>query len=53
MPQKAIEKDDPSLLAGMNEKERKKLHSKGIHCHLTSCVPAAPLVQPKNGRNTT
>jgi predicted RecB family nuclease len=28
--QKAIEKDDLSLLAGMNEKERKKLNSKGI-----------------------
>ena len=28
--QKAIEKDDLSLLAGMSEKERKKLHSKGI-----------------------
>ena len=27
---KAIEKDDLSLLAGMSEKERKKLHSKGI-----------------------
>jgi predicted RecB family nuclease len=28
--QKAMEKDDLSLLAGMNEKERKKHHSKGI-----------------------
>src|SRR5437588_605889 len=28
--QKAIEKDDLRLLAGMSEKERKKLHSKGI-----------------------
>jgi predicted RecB family nuclease len=28
--QKAIEKDDLSLLAGMSEKEIKKLHSKGI-----------------------
>jgi len=28
--QKAIEKDDLSLLAGMSEKERRNLHSKGI-----------------------
>jgi predicted RecB family nuclease len=28
--QRALEKDDLSLLAGMAEKERKKLHSKGI-----------------------
>ena len=28
--QKAMEKDDLSLLAGMNEKDRKKHHSKGI-----------------------
>ena len=27
---KAVEKDDLSLLGGMNAKERQKLHSKGI-----------------------
>ena len=36
--QKAIEKDDLSLLAGMSDKERKKLHSKGIFTDRKSVV---------------
>jgi predicted RecB family nuclease len=48
--QKAIEKDDLSLLAGMSEKERKKLHSKGIFTVTQLSYAFRPRRRPKRLR---
>jgi predicted RecB family nuclease len=45
--QKAIEKDDLSLLAGMTEKERKKLNSKGIFTITQLSYTFRPRRRPK------
>ncbi len=49
--QKAIEKDDLSLLAGMSEKERKKLHSKGIFTITQLSYAFRPRRRPKRFRD--
>ena len=49
--QKAIEKDDLSLLAGMNEKERKKLRSKGIFTVTQLSYTFRPRRRPKRLRD--
>jgi predicted RecB family nuclease len=48
--QKAIEKDDLSLLAGMTEKERKKLHKKGIFTVTQLSYTFRPRRRPKQLR---
>ena len=47
----AIEKDDLSLLAGMSEKERKKLHSKGIFTVTQLSYAFRPRRRPKRLRD--
>ena len=47
----AIEKDDLSLLAGMSEKERKKLHSKGIFTATQLSYAFRPRRRPKRLRD--
>ena len=49
--QKAMEKDDLSLLAGMSEKERKKLHSKGIFTVTQLSYTFRPRRRPKRLRD--
>ncbi|KAF0221424.1 MAG: transposase [Geobacteraceae bacterium] len=49
--QKAIEKDDLSLLAGMTEKERKKLNSKGIFTITQLSYTFRPRRRPKRLRD--
>jgi predicted RecB family nuclease len=49
--QKAVEKDDLSLLAGMSEKERKKLHSKGIFTVTQLSYTFRPRRRPKRLRD--
>ena len=49
--QKAIEKDDLSLLAGMTEKERKKLNSKGIFTITQLSYIFRPRRRPKRMRD--
>jgi predicted RecB family nuclease len=49
--QKAIEKDDLSLLAGMTEKERKKHHSKGIFTVTQLSYTFRPRRRPKRQRD--
>jgi predicted RecB family nuclease len=49
--QKAIEKDDLSLLAGMTEKERKKLHDKGIFTVTQLSYTFRPRRRPKQVRD--
>ncbi|HEY5909895.1 MAG TPA: TM0106 family RecB-like putative nuclease [Verrucomicrobiae bacterium] len=49
--QKAIEKDDLSLLAGMSEKERKELHSKGIFTITQLSYTFRPRRRPKRLRD--
>jgi predicted RecB family nuclease len=49
--QKALEKDDLSLLAGMSEKERKKLHSKGIFTVTQLSYTFRPRRRPKRQRD--
>lgn len=49
--QKALEKDDLSLLAGMSEKERKKLHSKGIFTVTQLSYTFRPRRRPKRLRD--
>ncbi len=49
--QKAIEKDDLSLLAGMSEKERKKLNSKGIFTITQLSYTFSPRRRPKRLRD--
>jgi predicted RecB family nuclease len=49
--QKAIEKDDLSLLAGMSEKERKKLRSKGIFTVTQLSYTFRPRRRPKRMRD--
>jgi predicted RecB family nuclease len=49
--QKAIEKDDLSLLAGMSEKERKKLHRKGIFTVTQLSYTFRPRHRPKRLRD--
>ena len=49
--QKAIEKDDLSLLAGMSEKERQKLHSKGIFTVTQLSYTFRPRRRPKRLRD--
>lgn len=49
--QKAIEKDDLSLLAGMSEKERKKLHAKGIFTVTQLSYTFRPRRRSKRTRN--
>lgn len=49
--QKAIEKDDLRLLAGMSEKERKKLHSKGIFTVTQLSYTFRPRRRPKRFRD--
>src|SRR6266478_1413212 len=49
--QKAIEKDDLSLLAGISEKERKKLHSKGIFTVTQLSYAFRPRRRPKRLRD--
>lgn len=49
--QKAIEKDDLSLLAGMTEKERKKLNSKGIFTITQLSHTFRPRRRPKRLRD--
>jgi predicted RecB family nuclease len=55
--QKAIELDDLSLLSGMSEKERKKLHSKGIFTSRNFPTRSDHVVGPNgcgtNGRSIT
>jgi predicted RecB family nuclease len=48
--QKAIEADDLSLLSGMSEKERKKLHSKGIFTVTQLSYTFRPRRRPKRMR---
>jgi predicted RecB family nuclease len=49
--QKAIETDDLSLLAGMSEKERKKLHTKGIFTITQLSYTFRPRRRPKRMRD--
>jgi predicted RecB family nuclease len=49
--QKALEKDDLSLLAGMSEKERKNLHSKGIFTVTQLSYTFRPRRRPKRLRD--
>ena len=49
--QKAIEKDDLSLLSGMSEKERKELHSKGIFTVIQLSYTFRPRRRPKRLRD--
>jgi len=49
--QKAVEKDDLSLLAGMTEKERKKYHSKGIFTVTQLSYTFRPRRRPKRLRD--
>ena len=49
--QKAIEKDDLSLLAGMSEKERKKFHRKGIFTVTQLSYTFRPRRRPKRLRD--
>ena len=49
--QKAIEKDDLSLLAGMSEKERKKINSKGIFTVTQLSYTFRPRRRPKRLRD--
>lgn len=49
--QKAIEKDDLSLLASMKEKERKKLHGKGIFTVTQLSYAFRPRRRPKRLRD--
>jgi len=49
--QKAIEKDDLSLLATMSEKERKKLHNKGIFTVTQLSYTFRPRRRPKRMRD--
>ena len=49
--QKAIEADDLSLLSGMSEKERKKLHSKGIFTVTQLSYTFRPRRRPKRIRD--
>ena len=49
--QKAIEKDDLSLLSSMSEKERKKLNSKGIFTLTQLSYTFRPRRRPKRLRN--
>jgi predicted RecB family nuclease len=49
--QKAIEKDDLSLLAGMSEKERKKFHRKGIFSVTQLSYTFRPRRRPKRLRD--
>jgi predicted RecB family nuclease len=49
--QKASEKDDLSLLGGMTEKERKKLHGKGIFTITQLSFTFRPRRRPKRLRN--
>ena len=49
--QKAIEADDLSLLSGMSEKERKKLHSKGIFTITQLSYTFRPRRRPKRMRD--
>jgi len=49
--QKAIEADDLSLLSGMGEKERKKLHSKGIFTVTQLSYTFPPRRRPKRMRD--
>ena len=49
--QKAIEKDDLSLLAGMSEKERRKFHSKGIFTITQLSYTFRPRRRPKKMRD--
>lgn len=49
--QKAIEKDDLSLLAGMSEKERKKFNSKGIFTVTQLSYTFRPRRRPKRRRD--
>ena len=49
--QKAIEKDDLSLLSGMSEKERKKFNSKGIFTVTQLSCTFRPRRRPKRLRN--
>jgi len=49
--QKAIEKDDLSLLAGMSEKERKKFHRKGIFTVTQLSYTFRPRRRPKRRRD--
>ena len=49
--QKALEKDDLSLLGGMSEKERKKLHSKGIFTVTQLSYTFRPRRRPKRLRD--
>ncbi len=49
--QKAVEKDDLSLLAGMSEKERKKLRSKGIFTITQLSYTFRPRRRPKKLRD--
>jgi len=49
--QKALEKDDLSLLARMSEKERKKLHSKGIFTVTQLSYTFRPRRRPKRLRD--
>ena len=49
--QKAVEKDDLSLLAGMAEKERKKLHGKGIFTVTQLSYTFRPRRRPKRLRD--
>ena len=49
--QKAVEKDDLSLLAGMSEKERKKLNSKGIFTVTQLSYTFRPRRRPKRLRD--
>jgi len=51
MPQKAIEKDDLSLLGGMSENERKKLRSKGIFTVTQLSYTFRPRRRPKRMRD--
>lgn len=49
--EKAIEKDDLSLLGGMGEKERKKLHDKGIFTVTQLSYTFRPRRKPKRQRD--
>jgi len=49
--QKAVEKDDLSLLSNMTEKERKKFHSKGIFTVTQISFTFRPRRRPKRVRN--
>lgn len=48
---RAVEKDDLSLLAGMNDKERRKLHSKGIFTVTQLSYTFRPRRRPKRLRD--